>query len=135
MSDLAARHQIRTARRGGIEPFEHAVVNRQDAVALGLLHEQRLQLLELGGIGRREIGGLAEVLVHVVELPHVLGELASRLRFPRRLVHGGRHPAVAVDGAVAEDLEVLRLVPAGGLGVVEGVDHADAFHRRLRPRR
>ena len=129
---LAPGHQVRPSRRGGVEALDRAVVNRQHAVALGFLHEQRLQFLELGGVRGGEVGGLAEVLVDVVELPHVLGELVARLRLPRRLVHGGGDPAVAVDGAVAEHLEVLRLVPVRRLGIVEGVDHADAFHRRLR---
>ena len=42
-----------------------------------------------------------------------------------------RGPALVVDAAVAEHLEVLRLVPLGRLGVVEGVEHADAFDRVL----
>src|SRR5262245_65886754 len=33
--------------------------------------------------------------------------------------------------AVRRDLEVLGRVPRGGLRVVEGVDHADAFDRLL----
>ena len=42
-----------------------------------------------------------------------------------------RRPALVVDAAVAEHLEVLRLVPLGRLGVVERVRHADAFDRPL----
>ena len=44
---------------------------------------------------------------------------------------GHRRPALVVDAAVAEHLEVLRLVPLGRLRVVEGVEHAEAFDRRL----
>ena len=50
---------------------------------------------------------------------------------PRRLVPGHRGPAFVVDAAVAEHLEVLGLVPLGRLGVVERVQHADAFDRLL----
>ena len=44
---------------------------------------------------------------------------------------GHRRPALVVDAAVAEHLEVLRRAPFGRLRVVEGVEHADAFHRML----
>ena len=50
---------------------------------------------------------------------------------PRHAVPGHRRPALVVDAAVAEHLEVLRLVPLGRLGVVERVQHADALDRRL----
>ena len=43
------------------------------------------------------------------------------------------HPAVVIDGAIAEHLEVLRGVPGGRVGVrlVPCVDHAHAVHRAL----
>jgi hypothetical protein len=45
----------------------------------------------------------------------------------------GRNPAVVIDGAVAEHLEVLRVALGRGLRVrwVPGVCHADAFDRLL----
>jgi hypothetical protein len=36
-----------------------------------------------------------------------------------------------VDASVAEHLEVLRLVPLRGLGVIERIEHAAAFDRCL----
>ena len=44
-----------------------------------------------------------------------------------------RHPAVVIDGAVAEHLEILRRAPGGrvGVGLVPRVNHADAVHRAL----
>ena len=42
-----------------------------------------------------------------------------------------RGPALVVDAAVAEHLEVLGLVPLRRLGVVERVEHADALDRVL----
>ena len=41
-------------------------------------------------------------------------------------------PAIVVNAAIAEDLEVLRLVPVLRLGILKGVHHAHAFDRRLR---
>ncbi len=43
--------------------------------------------------------------------------------------HGG--PALVIDAAVAEHLEVLGLTPLRRLGVVERVQHARALDRRL----
>ena len=46
-------------------------------------------------------------------------------------VPGDGRPPFVVDATVAEHLEVLQVVPFGRLGVVERVDHADAFEGRL----
>jgi hypothetical protein len=46
-------------------------------------------------------------------------------------VPGHRRPSLVVDAAVAEHLEVLRLVPLRRLRVVERVSHADAVQRLL----
>ena len=56
------------------------------------------------------------------------------LEFPRERRRGGaRHPAVVVDGAVAEHLEVLRGVSGRDVGVrlVPRVRHAHAFDGAL----
>jgi hypothetical protein len=75
---------------------------------------------------------LAEVLGHVVKFPPVLVEgIGPRLGLPGGLVHGPGHPAVVVDGPVAEDLEVLRGVPVLRLRVVEGIGHADPLDGAL----
>jgi hypothetical protein len=42
-----------------------------------------------------------------------------------------RGPAFVVDAAVSEHLEVLRLMPLRGVGVVERVEHAHALDRLL----
>ena len=42
-----------------------------------------------------------------------------------------RRPAFVVDAAIPEHLEILRLVLLRRLGVIEGVQHADAFDRVL----
>src|ERR1700761_8813457 len=76
---------------------------------------------------------LAPVFVGVVELPSVVVECRRflTLEYPRRLVPRYCGPALMVDTAIAEHLEVLRLMLLGGLGVVERVTHADAFDRVL----
>ena len=73
----------------------------------------------------------------VVELPLVPGDHVGRrlgAELPReRRRRRARQPAVVVDGAVAEHLEVLRGVPGRGVGVrlVPRVRHAHAVHGAL----
>ena len=77
---------------------------------------------------------LAPVFIGVVELPGVVVEcrgFLARDYEPRRLVPRHRGPALVVDAAVAEHLEVLCLMLLGRLGIVERVRHADAFDRML----
>ena len=69
---LAPAEQVGPSGDGGVEALGAAIVDRQHVVALGLLQEDRLELLELLGILRGEVVRLAEVLVDVVELPHVV---------------------------------------------------------------
>ena len=126
-----ARDQRRAAGEVGVEALDPAVVERQHVVLARLLHEQRLQLLELLGHLGREVVRLAPVGVRVVELPGVVGERRQRLDHPRGRVARDRGPALVVDAAVAEHLEVLRLAPLGRAGVVERVAHAHALDRLL----
>ena len=69
----------------------------------------------------------------VVQLPDIVveGGQLDLSGLPRRSVSGHRGPALVVDAAVARHLEILRLAPLGRLGVVERVQHADAFDRAL----
>ena len=91
-------------------------------------HEQRLELGELVGHLGGEVVRLGPVGVGVVELPGVVVERRQRQTLdPRRRVAGDRGPALVVDAAVAEHLEVLRLVALGRVGVVERVAHAHAL--------
>ncbi|MFN9945149.1 MAG: hypothetical protein ACK56I_37345, partial [bacterium] len=81
---------------------------------------------------RREVVGLAEVLVDVVKLPWGFLEIhVAAERFPREPVFAARHPAVVVDRAVRGQFEVLRRPPVLRRGVVERVEHAHAFDRLL----
>src|SRR5260370_14318199 len=89
--------------------------------------------MQLFGHLRGEVVRLAPVFAGVVELPLVVVECRGYLTYedPWRLVSRYRGPALVVDAAVAEHLEVLCLMLLGSLGIVEGVRHADAFDRVL----
>ena len=89
--------------------------------------------MELVGVLLGEVVGLAPVGGGVVQLPAVVVEGRCLLadQDPGRLVPGHRGPALVVDAAVAEHLEVLGLVPVGRVRVVEAVGHADAVQRHL----
>ena len=77
------------------------------------------------------------VLFEVVEFPLVAGDHVGRrpgTRLPRKVGRGRRrHPAVMVDGAIAQHLEILRGVPGGriGIGLVPRIDHAHTLDRPL----
>ena len=96
-----------------------AIIHRQRVVCSCFLQEQRLHLLELRGFLRGQIVGGAEVLIDVVELPLVFQQGLPRLILPGGAVNGVGQPAVVVNAAVAEDLEVLRLVPVLRLGIAK----------------
>ena len=125
------------ARLRRIPAAERRVVERQHVVLLRLLIEEALHLLEL----IRHLGGqvveLGGVLLDVVELPVVPGDHIRRrsgAELPRKICRGrDRHPALVVDGAIAEHLEVLRGVPGRRVGVrlVPRVRHAHAFDGAL----
>src|SRR3984885_15691118 len=76
---------------------------------------------------------LGPVFIGVVKLPDVVVECRGYfpLEEPRRLVSRHRGPPLVVDAAIAEHLEVLRLMLLRRLGIIEGVCHADAFDRML----
>ena len=88
------------------------------------------------GSAGRKVVGLREVPGEVVEFPDVLARVPGREpgahREPRRERSEGRgDPAVAVDGAAAVVVEVLGVLAACGLRVVERVGQADAVDRVL----
>src|SRR5271165_4761128 len=72
---------------------------------------------------------LAPILVRVVKFPNVVveGYGLSAYEHPWRPVLCHRGPALVIDAAVAEHLEVLRLMPLRGLGVIERIQHAHAL--------
>ena len=127
----ASAEQVRAAGDPGVEALGAAVVDGQHEIALGLLQEECLQLLQLLRVLRGQVVGLTEVLVDVIELPDVVRERRILRKQPWNRVACRRDPAVVVDGAVAEHLEVLRLPAVCSLRVVRGVEHRHAVHRTL----
>ena len=126
-----ALDQLRPAGEIRVEALERPIVERQHAVLRRLDDEETLQFGELLRVLLRQVLRLRPVGVGVVQLPHVVVERALVGADPRHAVPRHRRPSLVVDAAVAEHLEVLRFVPLGRLGVVEGVEHAEAFDRRL----
>ena len=97
--------------RGVDEPRQDRVIQREHLVFRRLRQEQRLHLLELVGIPRGEVVVLREVFGDVVELPLVVVDVGQlgRSHGPRR--RGRRRagiPAVVIDAAIGEHLEILR---------------------------
>ena len=122
----------RPARGGGVQPLHPPVVDGQHLVASRLLEEEPLELGEPLGLLGRQVAGLAPVGRRVVQLPDVVLERRQLRRgHPRRRVLRDGRPAAVVDAAVADHLEVLRLVLLGRGRVVERVGHAHALHGAL----
>ena len=86
------------------------------------------------GLSRGEVVRLRPV-VRAVQLPDVVVERRHLGRHPGNAVPGDTGPALVVDAAVAEHLEVLSRVALGRTGVVERVGHRDALERDLLRRR
>ena len=107
-----ALDQDRPAGRVRVHLLHHPVIQRQHLVARRLDQPEALQLVELLRILLGQVLGLAPVLGGVVELPDIVveGRGLRIQRSPGRPVLRHRGPALVVDAAVAEHLEVLRLV-------------------------
>ena len=99
--------------RSGLRRSARAVVEREHVVLGGLDEPEPLQLGQPLGLLLGQVAGLAVVAAGaVVELPHVVveGRHVAADHDPRRLVLGDGAPALVVDAAVAEHLEVLEVV-------------------------
>ena len=96
----------------GVEPLGGPVVEREHVVLRRLHQPEPLELVEPVGHLLREVVGLRPVLRPVVELPDVVVERrhVRAAHHPRGPVLGYRAPALVVDAAVAEHLEVLQVV-------------------------
>ena len=116
---------------------QRRVVERQHVVLRRFEVEDVLQLPELVGHGRRQVVVLGGIVHYVVELPLVPGDHVRRLlaaELPRqRHRRRRRNPALVVNRAVAEHLEVLRGMPGRrvGVGLVKRVGQARTFDRQL----
>ena len=115
------------------EPAVHVIVERIHVVLPGLLIPLLLELLQFLGVLVREVVGFGEVLVEVVQFPHVLIEGEGAGGHPGHAVAVDRHrlPAVLVHRPVAELLVILLGARGRRVGLVEGIGQADAVHRHL----
>ena len=78
-----------------VEPFERAVIERQNVVLDRLLEEKRLEVLQAFGLLGCKVVCLAEVLFDVVELPDVVLDRRSRLELPRDAMNRHCHSRIA----------------------------------------
>ena len=102
--------------RSELKRSTRPVVEREHVVLDGLDQEQPLQLARACRACSAARSWAWVQSLGVVELPDVVverGQLAAH--HPRRAVPGDRGPALVVDAAVAEHLEVLGLVRLRGV--------------------
>src|SRR6185312_2685084 len=124
--------EARTQRR--IHPLREPVVEGQHVVASRLYQEQLLQRAQPVRMTHREVHGLAEILLDVVELPAVLGEIGSAPSGPwQTSMPTACDPSLLVDRSVAEHFEVLSRARALRARVlaIEGIGDADPLDRLL----
>ena len=96
-----------------------------------LFEEFLLHRLQPLGILRGDIVREAEVAARVEQFPHVLVERRARFRRPRLEMDRARQPAVLIQRAVTEYLEILLGAAIGRLRIGEAVFHADPVDRHL----
>src|SRR5262249_15653278 len=102
-------------------------------VLAGLDPEQVLQFFQFSRVLRGQVVCFAEVLRDVKELPFVLGEVIAAGVLPwEPAMPGYGDPAIMIERAIAEHLEVLGMPLLFRAGLVKTVDHADALDRLLR---
>src|SRR5437764_2353501 len=97
-----------------------------------LLGEEVLKLVQLSGIVRGEIVGLAEVLGYMVKFPSVLGERRKRHHQPWNGMTRACHPAIVINSAVSKHLEILSRMCFLGFGIVERIAHRLSAQRYVR---
>ena len=125
--------ELGAASEGGIGPFGKAVIQWQHVVFGGFDQPKALQLLELLWLFLGQIAGLTPIVIGVIELPNVVieGGKLNGAGFPGGSVACNRGPALVIDAAVANHLEVLGFMPLGCILFIKGIEHAHAFQRFL----
>src|SRR5213592_2265447 len=93
------------------------------------LHEKILKLLEFRRVFGCEVIGLAEIFSYMVKFPSIFGKRRKRHHQPGNGMTCTRHPAVVIDAAVSEHLEVLSGMRLLGFRVVEGIDYRCSIKR------
>src|SRR5208283_3040046 len=94
-----------------------AIIQGQDQILLRLIKPDPDQVLEPLGVSLRQVLGLGAVLVHVVQLPVVLVELALAAQ---RSMEASGLPAVLPDPTGPEHGVVLAQLPRRSVGVFQG---------------
>ncbi len=128
-----AADQIRTPCDLGVRTFGESIVERQHVVLHGFDQPELLQLVQDVWMLLGQILRLRPVLRRVVQLPDIVVE-CDRLDLPclpRCAVLGDGRPALVVDAAIAEHLEVLGFMPICRPRIIERIGHAHAFQRTL----
>jgi hypothetical protein len=119
-----------TRPQAGISALRETVVEWENTVLFRLDPEVILQLFQLLRILGRDIVRLAEVVGKVKKFPFIVIEVSRgpTCGYPGEAsVTGGGDPAIFVERAVSEHLEVLDVARARRFGVVEAINHAHAF--------
>jgi len=108
----AAGGDIRPRRH---DAGRHRSIQREHLILLRFADEGLLHLLHLLGVLGGQVGGLAEIVVEVVELQGLVVERIGVGRaegVPGGPVDlGAQQPALVVEGPLTHHLEVLALVP------------------------
>ena len=127
-----ARHQVRSAGQRGDRALKRPVIHGKNEVRDRLRRNRSCNSASFSGsCAARSLTRLKSVRVsYSSHLPSAMDVLGCEL--PGRVVDHAREPAVVIDRAVAEHLEILRLVRSGRCGILDGVEHADPVHRPLR---
>ena len=106
----AAGDRTRPRRK---DALEDGIIQRKHLIFPGLIHEESLQLFQLIGILRREVVVLRIIVGDVIEFPFVAGHEVGhfgRAHEPWGLRRNrGGDPAIVVERAVTEHLEILRV--------------------------
>src|SRR6266496_5038026 len=114
-------------------PAIQVVIERVHVVLPSLLIPELLEFLQFLGILVGEVVGFGEVLVEVIQFPHVLLEGEGAGSHPRHAVavDRDRFPAILVHRPVTELLVILLGAGGGRVGLVKGIGEADAIQRHL----
>src|SRR5215813_4866028 len=118
-----------------VGPLDEPIVQRQDVVAGRFGKEKVLKFSQLLRVLIGQVDPLAKVLGEVVELPGILSEISRPDIDPGQpAVAAAGDPAVMIESAVAEHLEVLRVVLTWIVGVLttESIGQTHALDWLLR---
>src|SRR6185437_1381605 len=107
--------------REPVVEWEHVISSRFNKKAL-------LQLAQLFRMAGREIFGLAEVFLDVIELPAIVGKVRGPPGYPGQpSMAATGNPSLIVNGSIAKHFEILDGACAVRVRLIKAVGHADAL--------